>query len=42
MPFQVYGSWLEQRVMFVVLVVVLLIVRFNVATLSHPVEPVVV
>ena len=39
-PFQVYGSWLEQMVVLIVLVRVGLTVRFNVATESQPVAPV--
>ena len=41
-PFQTYGSALLQMVMLVVLVVALLIVRFKVAILSHPLCAVVV
>ena len=35
-PFQVYGNWLGQRPMFVVLDVALFTVRFSVAMLSQP------
>ena len=35
-PFQVYGNWLEQMVVLMVLVSVGLTVKFNVATESHP------
>ena len=35
-PFQVYGSWLAQIVVFVVLVRVAFTIRFKVATESHP------
>ena len=36
-PFQLYGSWLAQIVVLVVLVSVGLTIRFSVATESHPV-----
>jgi hypothetical protein len=35
-PFHVYGSWLSQIVVFVVLVTVEFTVKFNVAMESHP------
>src|SRR5258706_462799 len=35
-PFQVYGSWLSQIVVFVVLVTAGFTVKFNVAIESHP------
>jgi len=35
-PFQLYGNWLEQMVVLVVLVNVGLTVRFRVAIESHP------
>src|SRR5437762_1006754 len=35
-PFQVYGSWLSQTVVFVVLVIVAFTIKFNVAMESHP------
>ena len=37
-PFQMYGSWLLQIVVFVVLVAVAFTVKFNVAMESHPAE----
>ena len=40
MAFQVYGNWLGQTAMFVVLVEVLFNVRISVAIESHPFEPV--
>ena len=35
-PFQLYGNWLEQMIVFVVLVNVEFTVRFNVTTESQP------
>jgi len=38
LPFQLYGNWFEQMVMFVVLLTTGLTVKTNVAIESHPVE----